>query len=915
MLTDRQRKGKTMKASMYFNYTSRSLLRGGQRTVLAVFCVAVGVMAIVSLQLAGFMLSNSLTSNTRDANGGDIAVTASLPLKQSDLSYFSRLEHNGTITNYTAVASANGLLKPTAPSSQAFSVSAVDPQNYPIADLPSFVTPGNGSMNALLSNDNVVVTQGFLDRYGKKVGATFNVYIKNMAGTGQTLRVTIDGVVANTGVFAQSGNMVLISQHDFQAAEPGVAPTYSVVDINTVNQAHTNTAVKAIDKHFPLVSTQTVADVLKQQQASFDNINKFLEIAGLLALLIGGVGIVNTMRVLLSRRKTEIAMLKTAGYRRGDLYLLFGLEAGLLGLVGGVVGAAAATGVSYVVRGLMQNFGFVVPFILNPLTIAGGVAIGFLTALIFGLMPIVQAANIRPLNVIRELPESKGASSAALTVGLLVILSILFCVLSIVILNNDVLLGIEAVYGTFAFLLLLSAFFGLVVLIVSKLPVPESLNLKHLAFILIGLVVSALVYLLMPVFGVLLCAASLAGIVIVVLPRSWKVSTKMALRNIGRQRARTTTTMLALFIGVFAVGLILSLGIGLESQISGAFTKNLPYNIIVTTSGTETTAIKRQLHTLPGLTAWREDTFEQVVPVAINGLPVQQQLPNDSDRQTALDLMGSIEGYNLSQKMPALTISAGRNLNASDAGTANVLINQQLSSSGFISMHLKVGDTITFASYNGKLMQTVTVAGIYSGDISSNHIGSVLAPNSLITALSPAKSSITTVTYMNVNAAQVNKTLNRLGTIAPNANVESLADVGAGFAQQLNDVLDLLIAIASLSLLAGAIIIANAVALAMLERRRELGILKSVGYTSGTVLSEVLIENGIIGAVGAFMAMILAAIVVGLLGHLLFSLTLNMSALVAISLIGGSALLAMLIAALVAWGAVRVRPLEVLRYE
>ncbi len=81
-----------MKASMYFNYTSRSLLRGGQRTVLAVFCVAVGVMAIVSLQLAGNMLSNSLTSNTRDANGGDIAVTASVPLKQSDLSYFTRLE-------------------------------------------------------------------------------------------------------------------------------------------------------------------------------------------------------------------------------------------------------------------------------------------------------------------------------------------------------------------------------------------------------------------------------------------------------------------------------------------------------------------------------------------------------------------------------------------------------------------------------------------------------------------------------------------------------------------------------------------------------------------------------------------------------------------------------------------------------
>ena len=116
-------------------------------------------------------------------------------------------------------------------------------------------------------------------------------------------------------------------------------------------------------------------------------------------------------------------------------------------------------------------------------------------------------------------------------------------------------------------------------------------------------------------------------------------------------------------------------------------------------------------------------------------------------------------------------------------------------------------------------------------------------------------------------------------------------------------------------MIAGIIIIANAVALAMLERRRELGILKSVGYTSGSVLSEVMIENGIVGAVGAFIAMLLATGATILLGSMLFNLTLSVSPVIAISLIGGSALLAMLTAALVAWGSVRVRPLEVLRYE
>src|SRR5579884_3046530 len=112
-----------MKTSMYFNYTSRSLLRGGQRTVLAIFCVAVGVMAIVALQLAGSMLQNSLTSNTRDTNGGDIAVTSTgVPLKSSDLSIFAQLESKGTITNYTAVTTASGTLSATGSTLSSFTV-------------------------------------------------------------------------------------------------------------------------------------------------------------------------------------------------------------------------------------------------------------------------------------------------------------------------------------------------------------------------------------------------------------------------------------------------------------------------------------------------------------------------------------------------------------------------------------------------------------------------------------------------------------------------------------------------------------------------------------------------------------------------------------------------------------------------
>src|SRR5215471_14206882 len=476
-----------MKTSMYFNYTTRSLLRGGQRTVLALFCVAVGVMAIVALQLVGLMINNALTANVRDANGGDVSVSSNTrPFTPNDLNFFNQLKSNGTITNYTAISTAQGSTSNIESITSGFVVKAVDPSSFPIVTPPTFIDPSNGSISSLLSGNGVIIDKTLADQHHLKVGDELDVHVGQQNQTPRLLNVKIAGIVTDSGVLAQSSGVMLASLDYYNAALPNAPVYYDTVYVTTTDQAHTDQAVKAVNVQFPIANTQTAVDALKSRQSLVDFVKKFLEIAGLLALLIGGVGIVNTMQVLLSRRKIEIAMLKTTGYRRFDLYLLFGLEAGLLGLAGGVVGAAAATGVSLLVRNLVQQtFSINIPFVLDPLTIGGGVLIGLVTALIFGLMPIVQAANIRPLNVIRELPAGNRTGSAALTIGLLLLLSVLFCVLSVVILN-DVILGIGAVYGAFIFLGLLSLFFTLVVLLVGKLPVPERFSLPYLGLLALG---------------------------------------------------------------------------------------------------------------------------------------------------------------------------------------------------------------------------------------------------------------------------------------------------------------------------------------------------------------------------------------------------------------------------------------------
>jgi putative ABC transport system permease protein len=906
-----------MNASFYLQYSWRSLLRSGQRTLLALICVTVGVMAIVSLQLVGYMLQNSLAGSARLATGGDLAVNAQgAPLQPQDLAFFDQLRQQGTISNYTAIIGANGAFSNITSATQTFPVEAVNSATFPLVGSPDFVEPTATSLASLLHDRGVVVTQQFLTLYQRRVGESFPLYLKTVTGTGETLNVTIVGVIANSGALAQAGNLVLISQADYQAAVPGNPAHYTLLDITTADQADSDQALKAIQGRFPLVSIQTATDLFKSQQSTISAISQFLKIAGLIALLIGGIGIANTMQVLLSRRRTEIAMLKTTGYRRRDLYLLFGLEVGLIGVGGGVLGTLSALGVSYLIRGLMENLGMTIPFVINSKFLLGGAVIGAATALIFGLLPIVQAAGIRPLQVLRD-GEERHRAGRFMTVFLLFILSALFCVLTTVILNNDLFMGVIVTYSTCGFLLVLSGLFSLLVLAISKLPVPEGLNVGQILLALAGLALALLLFPILPVFSLFLLVFALLGLAIPWLPRSWKVNIKMALRNSNRWRVRTVATMLALFIGVAGVGLDIGFGQDLQTRITDAIDQSQPYNLVVTADGHDRTTLAAHLQSLQGLSASRVDPFAQTLPLMINGRPARGQMPGGDYGQQVQAMLGGIEGFDLTSHLPTGTIIAGRNLNASDSGTNHILISAIMTHVGWAGLNLKPGDTVTFASLDGKIVRTATIVGVFSIPDSYQTLGKVLAPASLVNALSPTQADQTAVFYLQLPGSQVTAALRQIEQLAPSAAAQNLSDGALSFLAQVRGVTDFLLAIALLSLLAGMVIIANSVALAMLERRRELGILKALGYTARGILSQVVIENTAVGGTGAFIATLLAAA-----GVVAFSksftnnnLTLGMEPAVTVGLLIVPMLLVSAVAALVAWNAVRVRPLIVLRYE
>ncbi len=189
----------------------------------------------------------------------------------------------------------------------------------------------------------------------------------------------------------------------------------------------------------------------------------------------------------------------------------------------------------------------------------------------------------------------------------------------------------------------------------------------------------------------------------------------------------------------------------------------------------------------------------------------------------------------------------------------------------------------------------------------------IVASRELVHRFGGAREAV--IYTLNVDPAHIDAAVTQLNRSASHALTISLASLGTIVDQILGNLITLLVTLAALALFAGIIIIANAVGLAMLERRREQGILKSVGYTSRDVLSGVLIENGVIGGLGGILAMTLVAVATTVLAKQFFKTDLGLPAPTILGLILLVMAIALVTSTLVAWGAVRVRPLEVLRYE
>jgi predicted lysophospholipase L1 biosynthesis ABC-type transport system permease subunit len=385
--------------------------------------------------------------------------------------------------------------------------------------------------------------------------------------------------------------------------------------------------------------------------------------------------------------------------------------------------------------------------------------------------------------------------------------------------------------------------------------------------------------------------------------------------------------VVALFVGVFCVGLIFVLGLDIRGELDRALSNQAPYNVLAFESARDKDAVGPVLADMPGLEAQRKNTTMSVTPVSIKNEPVADFVKRVKAEQSEDQVsswfysVSSLEGSDLARgQLPGATLASdpqrsgrkmGRLLTSADAGTMNVLGGEELLSAPW---NLRPGDTLTLTQPRTRSTQTVTLVGFYAHNTFFNfQFGALKADSSLVSAWGGEDAAV--VYSLKVDAGRKGLAIDRLASRAPAALVVDVTDLGAIVGRILRNLLILLTALASLALLAGAVIIANAVALAMLERRREIGIMKSLGFASRSVLAQVLFENALLGALGGVAAVAVVTLTTMLLSRFVFQIQLEVSMAFSIAIVLASGLLAAAVAGLVAWAPTRVRPLEVLRYE
>jgi putative ABC transport system permease protein len=150
-------------------------------------------------------------------------------------------------------------------------------------------------------------------------------------------------------------------------------------------------------------------DEFKQVQTTFLIINSALGLLGGISLLVASLGITNTMLMSILERTREIGIMKAIGAKDREIKLIFFVEAAVIGLAGGTLGALLAWGLDVLANRLVNKLiletrgaGYVELFSLPSYLWLGAILFAVVVSIAATLYPAARAARIDPVTALRH---------------------------------------------------------------------------------------------------------------------------------------------------------------------------------------------------------------------------------------------------------------------------------------------------------------------------------------------------------------------------------------------------------------------------------------------------------------------------------------------------------------------------------
>jgi len=638
------------------------------------------------------------------------------------------------------------------------------------------------------ADDEVVLPTTVLESAGLAIGDTAEVYT-----TGQgMLEVTVVGSYANdTDVGGYVG--VGFSEDRARAlfTDGENASGVSVRAEPGVSQEQVRDTIAAEFPDYTVSTGDEVRERLSEQLSTIlDFVNYFFVAFGLIALLVGTFIIYNTFSMLVAQRLRELALLRAIGASRRQLTRSVMAEAAVTGLVGSAIGVLAGFGLAQLIFLVLEALDLGIPsgaLSLTPMSVITPLALGFVVTVFSAWAPARRAGRVAPVQGMRVGSVSTEAGGAWRTY-----------------------IGVLAVVSGVALAL-----------------IGTWHDTTRDGAITVGVGAAALIvgsFLVMPTL-----AKPIAGGIGRVIGAPFGAVGKLAATNAGRNTRRTAATAFALTLGLTLVAAFGTLGATTKESVSGVINQDINAELVI-----QGVASQGPPTPLPGGIQDRVTSVDEVGDVAWLAFSFAQLA---GEPQALAAAGGPLE------EMIDATMVDGSLVPGPDSLVVSRTVARDRG--------WTVGASVPLVGPDGT-ESTLRVTGVYED---SQILGPFYTGMDVYERLVPE--NLRTTSIMLASAAEGVSTDEVLAAVTdeltdiPIAMVQSkqqYIDVQTGGIDQL---LSIIYALLGLALVIAVLGIVNTLALSVIERRTEIGMLRAVGMQRSQIRRTINLESTQIAVFGA----------------------------------------------------------------